>query len=79
MIKVVKENNCIGCEMCVMECQRQLKKFGLEGSYIRIMRNLNEGDVFEVSFDPKIHEIKSEKIIASCPRKVFENVESDEI
>lgn len=61
--------------MCVMECQRQLQKAGLEGSYIRILRNTKDGDKFEVSLDPNIKEIKSDKVVTICPRGVFEEEE----
>jgi len=77
IIKAKNEEKCIGCEMCVMECQRQLKRAGLEGSYIRILRNIKVGTKFEVSLDPKISEIKSKKIIESCPRGVFEETEGN--
>lgn len=76
-LKVVQENKCIGCEMCVMECQRQLKRVGLAGSYIRILRNLIEGDRFEVSIDPKITQLKIRTIVSVCPRGVFEETEED--
>ena len=74
IIKAKNEDMCTGCEMCVMECQRQLKRAGLTGSYIRILRDIKVGTRFKVSLDPKISEIKSRKIIESCPREVFEEV-----
>lgn len=76
-LKVVHENKCIGCEMCVMECQRQLERVGLAGSYIRILRNLDEGDKFEVSVDPKITQLKIKTVVSVCPRGVFEETEED--
>ncbi|MBU0649938.1 ferredoxin [Patescibacteria group bacterium] len=77
-LKIVKEDKCIGCEMCVMECQRQLKRVGLEGAYIRIMRDFKRGDKFEISLDPKVAELKVQRIVAVCPRGVFAEQESHE-
>lgn len=72
---VAHENKCIGCELCVMECQRQLKRVGLAGSYIRILRDIKEGNQFKVSLDPKIAELKVKKVLEICPRGVFEETE----
>lgn len=63
--------------MCVMECQRQLQRVGLEGSYIRVLRNVKRGTRFEVNIDPLINKIKSSRIIGVCPRSVFEEVEEN--
>ena len=63
--------------MCVMESQRQLKKVGLEGSYIRILRHIEKGTKFEICFDPKVVELNNKKIIASCPMEVF--IETEEL
>jgi ferredoxin-like protein FixX len=60
-----------------MECQRQLKRVGLAGSYIRILRSLEEGDKFEVSVDPKITQLKIRAIVSACPRGVFEETKED--
>ncbi len=76
ILKVIQENRCIGCELCIMECQRQLKRVGLSGSYVRILRDLREGDVFKVSFDPRIVKLKVKKIAEVCPRQVFEETEN---
>lgn len=62
-----------------MECQRQLKRVGLTGSYIRIMRDIKEGDEFKVSLDPKIEELKANKLVEACPRDVFVETEDDEV
>ena len=67
----------MGCEMCVLECQQQLKSAGLEGSYIRILRDLNDGAKFVVSVDPKVEELNIKRVIKSCPKEVFEEVEED--
>jgi len=75
ILKVVREDKCNGCEMCVIEAQHQLKKVGLEGSYIRIMRHIEKGTKFEVCLDPKVQELNVEKITAACPCEVFEEKE----
>jgi hypothetical protein len=76
MAKVLKatfKKNCIGCEMCVMEVQRQLGKVGLEGSPIRIFRSQNEkgGLSFSVDIDPRVNELDIEKIAGVCPTLVY--------
>ena len=75
ILKIVREDKCSGCEMCVMAAQRQLKKVGLEGSYIRIMRHIEKGTKFEVCLDPKVRELNINKIVNSCPREVFAETE----
>ena len=75
-LKVVSQDRCTGCEMCVLECQQQLKTAGLEGSYIRILRNLSTGTRFIVSVDPEIEELNLKRIVKSCSREVF--VETEE-
>lgn len=74
---VKKEKNCIGCELCVMECQRQLKKVGLSGSYIRILRNYKKPWDFKVNVDPRIKDLDIKKIVGVCPTKVFEEAKED--
>lgn len=39
VLKISFPEKCIGCELCVLEAQRQLGKLGLEGSLIRVFRN----------------------------------------
>jgi Fe-S-cluster-containing hydrogenase component 2 len=76
-LQVIYQEKCIGCEMCVLECQQQLKTAGLEGSYIRILRNLSDGTKFVVSVDPKIEELNTKRVVKSCPRNVFAEVEEN--
>jgi NAD-dependent dihydropyrimidine dehydrogenase PreA subunit len=75
ILKIINQDKCIGCEMCVLECQQQLKTAGLEGSYIRILRNLSAGTKFVVSVDPKVEELNLKRIIRACPQDVFAEVE----
>lgn len=38
-LRITFPQKCIGCELCVMEIQRQLGRVGLEGSLIRVFKN----------------------------------------
>ena len=76
-LKVINQDKCIGCEMCVLECQQQLKTAGLEGSYIRILRDLSDGTKFVVSVDPKVEGLNIKRVVKSCPKEVFVEVEED--
>ena len=76
-LKAISQDKCIGCEMCVMECQQQLKTAGLEGSYIRVLRDLSDGTRFVVSVDPKIEELNTKRIVKACPQEVFAEVEEN--
>lgn len=71
MAKVLKlklPSECNGCELCVMEIQRQMGKGGLDGSLIRILRD-DQG--FQIDLDPRINELDVEKIAKICPRAGF--------
>lgn len=76
MAKVLKasfEKNCIGCELCVFEVQKQLGKVGLEGSPLRIFRDKNKKGrlSYSVDIDPSVNELDIEKIEKICPTLVF--------
>ena len=75
MAKVLKasfEKNCIGCDLCVVEVQRQLGKVGLEGSPIRIFRSkADSGILFTVDLDPSVNKLDIERIEKGCPALVF--------
>ncbi len=83
IIKITFPENCIGCELCVIEVQRQLNKLGLEGSPIRIFRNQEENMIGEVIFtidmDKTVNKLKVEKIKNICPTGVFTVEESSEV
>ena len=71
-LKAEYPDRCIGCEMCVLESQHQLKKLGLEGALIRIFRNMyKDRNIFSVDIDPRINKTNIEKIKDSCPQGVF--------
>ena len=77
-IKPTKIDRCTGCEMCVFEAQRQLKKVGLEESLIRVFRKKPEDNKkvsFGLEIDPRVDVLNTEKIVSICPRRVLEIVE----
>lgn len=79
-LKVAFPQKCIGCELCVAEAQRQLKKVGLEGSLIRILRNKKENSEFieySIDLDPHIDRLDIESIGKTCPTEVFEIVREE--
>ncbi len=79
-LKVSFPQKCIGCEVCVFEAQRQLKKVGLEGSLIRIFRNKKEDKEFleySIDIEPRLNKLDIEAIKNMCPTEVFEVVEEE--
>jgi NAD-dependent dihydropyrimidine dehydrogenase PreA subunit len=79
-LKIKFQKNCIGCELCVLEAQRQLKKVGLEGALIRIMKSKPDNEKrmeFYIELDPRINHIDIEKIERICPKNVFEITEEE--
>jgi Fe-S-cluster-containing dehydrogenase component len=80
IIKVRTDRKCIGCELCVMEVQRQLQKIGLEGSPIRIFRNSTPTSTeieFTVELDPNTSGLDLQKVVRICPTSVFEITKED--
>lgn len=71
ILKIAFSNKCTGCELCLMEVQRQLGKVGLNGSPIRIFRNSENGLSFEIDMDPVINKLDVKKISEICPEAVF--------
>jgi len=78
ILKVKFPKDCNGCELCVMEVQRQLKKVGLEGSMIRILRDKG---AFSVDIDPHVLDLDLGSIEKICPKANFsvEEVEEDNV
>lgn len=71
-------DKCVGCELCVLEAQRQLKKVGLEGSLIRVFKEKEENSEYlknDLEIDPRINLLDIEKIKNICPKGVFEIIE----
>jgi NAD-dependent dihydropyrimidine dehydrogenase PreA subunit len=83
MAKVLKatfKENCIGCELCVYEVQRQLGKVGLEGSPVRIFRERHGGKFsYAIDIDHKVNKLDVEKIVRVCPTMVFSIEDTEEI
>lgn len=81
ILKPTQKDKCTGCELCVFEVQRQLKKVGLEGSLIRVFRKKspeNEKVSFDLELDPRINILDVEKIASICPKNVMEVLDKKE-
>jgi NAD-dependent dihydropyrimidine dehydrogenase PreA subunit len=76
ILKAFRMENCIGCELCVLEAQRQLKKVGTEGSLVRIFKHTSKGT--NVVLDPTVNNLDIKKIKEICPTSVFEIAQEDE-
>ena len=68
ILKVVFPEKCNGCEMCVLEAQRQLGHVGLEGAFVRVFRKKGS---FSIDVDPQINNLDITKIKDICPKSVF--------
>jgi len=68
VLKVAFKDRCNGCELCVMEVQRQVGNVGLDGALLRVLREKNE---FSIDMDPQINRLDIAKIESICPRAVF--------
>ena len=75
VLKIVSPEKCIGCELCVGEAQRQLKKLGPEGAYIHIFR---QGTGFKIVLDPQVNTLDVDAIKSICPREVYETFEVED-
>jgi ferredoxin len=76
VLKVKFPEKCIGCDLCVLEAQKQLKKVGLDGAPLRVFKNKEElvllGDIsFEIDLDPQVNELNIKRIEKICPTGVF--------
>ncbi|MFC1622078.1 hypothetical protein ACFL13_01700 [Patescibacteria group bacterium] len=80
---------CTGCELCVLEAQRQLEKIGLEGALIRIFRKSAVAEAmadkpketyleFSIDLDPQINSLDLLQLKEICPTGVFEIIELKE-
>ena len=84
ILRVSFPEKCIGCELCVMEAQRQLSKAGFEGSLIRIFRSKEDSPAstvelsYTIEMDPNVNDLDVEKIANSCPTLVFKVEEGDD-
>lgn len=76
VLKVTFPEKCIGCDLCVLEAQKQLKKVGLDGAPLRVFKNKEErvllGDItFAIDLDPQVNNLKIDEIEKICPTGVF--------
>ena len=83
ILKIKFPEKCIGCELCVMEAQRQLNKVGLEDSPVRIFRNKEDAGIlsetsFEIRLGDSINDLKLKQICEICPTGVFTIVDEED-
>lgn len=79
ILKATFENRCNGCELCVLEVQRQLGKIGLTDAPIRILRDTSKSTVyFHVDIDPSVNTMNLKEILKICPTGVFEIIEEED-
>jgi hypothetical protein len=80
ILKATFENRCNGCELCILEAQRQLGKVGLSDSPIRILRDSSSSNLyFHVVIDEELlGKINLEEISKICPTGVFEIIEEED-
>lgn len=81
ILKATQPEKCNGCELCLLEAQRQLKKVGLEESLIRVFRKKGTDPQtidHSLEIDPRINMLNVEKISEICPKEVFEVSEEPE-
>lgn len=80
ILKATFEDRCNGCELCVMEAQRQLKKVGLSDSPIRILRdNTSSNLYFYVELNGSLlTKLNINEIFKVCPTGVFEIIEEQD-
>lgn len=77
-LKPTRKERCNGCELCVLEAQRQLGRVGLEEALIRIFKKKKENSEYlehSIEIDPRIEALNLEKIEKICPKAVFEIIE----
>ncbi len=79
ILKVKFPDRCNGCELCVLEVQRQLQKVGLEGSLVRVFADHAENNEtsFTIELDPRITNMDIQKIMDICPQNVYEITEEE--
>jgi NAD-dependent dihydropyrimidine dehydrogenase PreA subunit len=77
ILKAKFENRCNGCELCILEAQRQLGIVTLNDSPIRVLRDATSSNLyFHVVIDEEMLEkIDLEEIVKICPTGVFEITE----
>jgi len=74
-LKASRENKCNGCELCVLESQRQIGKVGLEETLIRVFRKSSKSSEYpqyKLEIDPRMNSLDIKKIKDICPQEVFD-------
>lgn len=82
ILKATFPEKCIGCELCVMEVQRQLNKQGLDGAPIRIFKSSEDNSMFgsltyEIHIDSKTNTLNINRVKDICPTAVFTIEDAD--
>jgi Na+-translocating ferredoxin:NAD+ oxidoreductase RNF subunit RnfB len=65
ILKVLLPEKCNGCELCLIETQKQLGKVGLDGSLIRILRSINSSTSaveFQIELDPQVNSLDIKRL-----------------
>lgn len=81
ILKIQNQDACNGCELCVHEVQAQLKKVGLEGALIRVLKSRSDRTAkltFLIEKDPRVDKLDIEAIKNICPKNVFSIAEEEE-
>lgn len=74
ILKITFPEKCIGCELCVMEVQRQLDKVGLNGALMRVHKSRSPDNLelkYSITMDPQINSLDASKLLDICPTGVF--------
>jgi len=73
ILKVIFPEKCMGCELCVMEAQRQMGILGFEGALIRVLRDESKLGipVLCLDIDPNISRFDLDRIAKICPNGIF--------
>jgi len=78
-LKAKFENRCNGCELCILEAQRQLGLVGLTNAPIRILKDTSGTNLyFHVEIDDSVNKLKIEEFTKICPTGVFEIAEEED-
>jgi len=79
ILKATFENRCNGCELCVLEVQRQLGKVGISDAPIRILRDSSKSTLyFHLDIDSSVNNLNIKEIVKICPTSVFEIIEEED-
>jgi len=79
ILKATFENRCNGCELCILEAQRQLGKVGLSDTPVRVLRDASSSNLYFhlVIYEEALENLNLEEIVKICPTGVFEIIEEE--